>query len=94
MWKCHSFLGAAMGCCWLLIGVSVGWSQGTELLMVTLEHPPHSFEADGMVTGASTEMIERILTQMGYKPIFQYSIRPDYSKLGSNGAYFLDKDAE
>jgi len=81
MWKCHSFLGAAMGCCWLLIGVSVGWSQGTELLMVTLEHPPHSFEADGKVTGASTEMIERILTQMGYKPIFHYSIRPDYSNL-------------
>ncbi|HAA02112.1 MAG TPA: hypothetical protein DCE18_01930, partial [Syntrophobacteraceae bacterium] len=60
-----------IGCCCLVMWVSSGRTQGSELLMVTLEHPPHSFEADGKVTGASTEMLQRILTQMGYKPLFQ-----------------------
>jgi polar amino acid transport system substrate-binding protein len=71
MLKYHTFLGIVMGWCCLLMGVSPSLSQGTELLMVTLEHPPHSFESDGKVTGASTEMLQRILTRMGYKPVFQ-----------------------
>lgn len=57
--------------CCLTLGVSPCLSQGTELLMVTLEHPPHSFSTNGKVTGASTEMLQRILTKLGYTPVFQ-----------------------
>lgn len=71
MWRRHAFAAAMIGCCCLVMWVSSGRTQGSELLMVTLEHPPHSFEADGKMTGASTEMLQRILTQMGYKPLFQ-----------------------
>lgn len=47
------------------------FSQGENLLMVTLEHPPHSFSVHGKVTGASTELLQQVLTQMGYTPDFQ-----------------------
>lgn len=71
MLKSHVFATVVMGWCCLLISMSPAWSQGTELLMVTLEHPPHSFSTNGKVTGASTEMLQRILTRMGYTPVFQ-----------------------
>ncbi len=60
-----------LGCCFPLVGMIPSVSHGKDLLMVTLEHPPHSFSADGEVTGASTEVLQRIFTQMGYTPIFR-----------------------
>lgn len=67
----HVFAGVVIGWCGLLMGLSPALCQEKELLMVTLEHPPHSFRADGNVTGASTEMLQGILTKMGYTPRFE-----------------------
>jgi ABC-type amino acid transport substrate-binding protein len=71
MFKSHVFAGAVIGCCCLLAGGIPARAQTQALPMVTLEHPPHSFSVDGKVTGASTEMLQRILTRMGYTPVFQ-----------------------
>jgi ABC-type amino acid transport substrate-binding protein len=71
MLRTRVLTAVVIGCCCLLAPGSSAWCHGTELLMVTLEHPPHSFSANGLVTGASTEMLQRILTRMGYAPVFQ-----------------------
>lgn len=72
MFKLRIVAGMLIGWCCSLSGITPALAQGMELLMVTLEHPPHSFAAaDGKVSGASTEMLQRILTKMGYTPVFQ-----------------------
>jgi ABC-type amino acid transport substrate-binding protein len=65
------FAKILFGWCCLVLGIFPSLSQGTELLIVTLEHPPHSFLNNGKVTGASTEILQRILTKLGYMPVFE-----------------------
>jgi polar amino acid transport system substrate-binding protein len=55
----------------LVVYLSTLFSEARKLWMVTLDHPPHSFLQDEKVTGASTEVLQEILTQMGYVPFFQ-----------------------
>ncbi len=43
-------------------------ANSSELPMVTAEFPPFSYMESGKLTGASVEVVETILTQIGYTP--------------------------
>lgn len=56
--------------CWLPVFPLPPPLFSAELLMVTIEHPPNNFIQNGEVTGANTEMLRHVLTQMGHTPKF------------------------
>jgi len=65
------FRNGIAGIICLLVCLSSPFSAPKKLRMVTLDHPPQSFLQNEKVTGASTEMLWEILSQMGYAPSFE-----------------------